>query len=91
MEHESSVEPDFIKDTDMPADITPLTVIEAVTEVISSQNLEGVQKFIHLWRIYFHTLQSSKDFLAHETILISGKAVHLHEQCVEEKNVQTAS
>ena len=42
MEHESSVEPDFIKDT---ADITPLTVIEAVTEAVSSQNLEGVQKF----------------------------------------------
>ena len=44
MEHESTAEPVFIKDTDMPAGITPLTVTRAVTEVISPQNLEGGTK-----------------------------------------------
>ena len=85
MEHENTVEPVFLKDTDMPAGITPLTVIRAVTEVISPQNLEGVQKFMRLWRIYFKTLQSREGFLAHETMLISEKAVPLHNQRPEEK------
>ena len=85
MEHESPVEPVFLKDTDMPAGITPLTVIRAVTEVISPQNLEGVQTFMRLWRIYFKTLQSREGFLAHETMLISEKSVPLYDQCPEEK------
>ena len=75
MEHESTVEPVFLNDTDMPAGITPLTVIRAVTEVVSPQNLEGIQKFMYLWRIYFKTLQSREGFLAHETMLVSEKAV----------------
>ena len=85
MEHKSTVEPIFLKDTDMPAGITPLTVIRAVTEVISPQNLEGVQKFMRLWRIYFKTLQSREGFLTHETMLISEKSVPLYDQCPEEK------
>ena len=83
MEHKSTVEPVFLKDTDMPAGITPLTVIRAVTEVISPQNLDGVQKFMRLWRIYFKTLQSREGFLGHETMLIGEKAVPLHDQCPE--------
>ena len=83
MEHESTVEPVFPKDTDMPSGITPLAVIRAVTEVISPQNLEGVKKFVRLWRIYFKTLQSREGFLAHETMLISEKSVPLYDQCPE--------
>ena len=37
-----------------------------------------------LWRIYFRTLESREDFLAHETMLISEKAVPLHDQRPEE-------
>ena len=40
---------------------------------------------MRLWCIYFEILQSREDFLAHEIVLINGKAVHLHEQCSEEK------
>ena len=83
MEHKSTVEPVFLKDTDMPAGITPLTVIRAVTEVISPQNLEGLQKFMRLWRIYFKTLQSREGFLGHDTMLISEKSVPLYDQCPE--------
>ena len=43
MERESTVEPVFLKDTDMPAGITPLTVIRAVTEVISPQPWGGAK------------------------------------------------
>ena len=73
----------FPKKTDMPAGITPLTIIRAVTEVISPKNLEGVQKFMRLWCIYFKTLQSREGSLVHETMLISEKAVPVHDQCPE--------
>ena len=55
MEHESTVEPVFLKDTDMPAGITLLIVIRAVTEVISPQNLEGGTK-VHAFVV--HLLQN---------------------------------
>ena len=43
----------------MPASgITPSAVVKSVTEMISPHNVEGVQKFMCLWRIYFKTLQS---------------------------------
>lgn len=85
VEQKNTVEPVFLKDKDMPVHtISPMTVVKAVTEVISHQHLEGVQKFMGVWRIYFKTLQSREDFLAQQTISISGKEVYLHALYPEE-------
>ena len=62
-----------------------MTVVKAVTGIIDAQYLEGVQKFNHLWRIYFKTLGSREQFLAQKTVLIKGKMVSLHQQSPEEQ------
>ena len=48
----NTVEPVFIKDSDMPlSDLTPYTVVKAVIQKVSAQYVEGVQKIGSLWRI----------------------------------------
>ena len=85
-EQKTTADPVFLKVTDMPTTaISAMTVVKAVTEVMDPQYLEGVQKFMHLWRVYFKTVQGREDFLAKGTVLINGKAVQLHDQYTEEK------
>ena len=63
-EQQNTVEPVFFNNADMPdPSISTMTVVKAVTGIIDAQYLEGVQKFNHLWRIYFKTLGSREQFL----------------------------
>ena len=85
-EQQNTVEPVFFNNADMPdPSISTMTVVKAVTEIIDAQYLEGVQKFNHLWRIYFKTLGSREQLIAQKTVLIKGKMVSLHEQSPEER------
>ena len=85
-EQQNTVEPVFFNNADMPDPSTStMTVVKAVTGIIDAQYLEGVQKFNHLWRIYFKTLGSREQFLAQKTVLIKGKMVSLHQQSPEEQ------
>ena len=85
-EQQNTVEPVFFNNADMPDSSTStMTVVKAVTGIIDAQYLESVQKFNHLWRIYFKTLGSREQFLAQKTVLIKGKMVSLHQQSPEER------
>ena len=85
-DQQNTVEPVFFNNADMPDHSTStITVVKAVTGIIDAQYLEGVQKFNHLWRIYFKTLGSREQFLAQKTVLIKGKMVSLHQQSPEEQ------
>ena len=56
-EQKTTVEPVFLKVTDIPTTaISAMTVLKAVTKVMDPQCLEGVQKFMRLWCIYFKTV-----------------------------------
>ena len=80
-DHINTVEPIFIKDTDMPSsDIAPIVVVRAVIRVVSAQSLEGVQKIGGLWRLYFNSAKSRLDLLIRKTVLINGNVVPLYEQ-----------
>ena len=77
----STVEPVFIKDSDMPlSDLTPYTVVQAVIQTVSAQYVEGVQKIGSLWRIYLNSVHSRLDFISKKTVVIPGKVVPLYEQ-----------
>ena len=77
----NTVEPVFIKDSDMPlSDLTPYTVVKAVIQKVSAQYVEGVQKIGSLWRIYLNSVHSRLDFISKKTVVIHGKAVPLYEQ-----------
>ena len=47
-----SVAPLFVKDNDIGESVTPIQVCDAIVNVISDTELEGVQKVNNLWRIY---------------------------------------
>ena len=85
-EQENTVEPVFFNNADIPdPSISTITVVKAVSRIIDAQYLEGVQKFNHLWRIYFKTLGSREQFLAQKTVLLKGKMVSHHEQSPEQR------
>ena len=77
----SSVEPLFIKDIDMPSDdVSPYTVVRAITRVVDPDVVDGVQRIGRLWRIYFKTLQGRSDLMIRKTVVIDRKTVPLYEQ-----------
>ena len=76
-----TVEPIFLKEEDMPeADIAPLTVVRAITLVVSPQGVDGAQKIGKLWRIYMKTLRHRLDLLAMKTVRIQAKRVPMYDQ-----------
>ena len=77
----STVEPLFIKESDMPtADLEPYTVARAVIRVVHRDSLDGVQRIGQLWRLYLKTAVSRLELLARRSILIQGSTVPLYEQ-----------
>ena len=76
-----TVEPIFLKEEDMPeADIAPLTVVRAITLVVSPQGVDGAQKIGKLWKIYMKTLRHRIDLLAMKTVRIQAKRVPMYDQ-----------
>ena len=72
----STVEPLFIKESDMPtADFEPYTVARAVMRVVKKDNVDGVQRIGQLWRIYLKTAVSRLELLARRSLLIQGSSV----------------
>ena len=73
-----TVELIFLKEEDMPkADIAHLTVVRAITLVVSLQGVDGAQT---LWRIYMKTLKYRLDLLAMKTVRILAKRVPMYDQ-----------
>jgi ribA/ribD-fused uncharacterized protein len=76
-----SVEPLFIKDTDMPSqNIMHIAIVRAISRHVSPQAIDGVQRISKLWRIYLKTTPARLQLLAKKSIVLSGKLVPIYEQ-----------
>ena len=79
--HLQSVKPVFIKDKDIgDSSTTPLFMCNAITRVISSSKLDGVQRINNLWRIYLKDNATRLDLTVKQEIKMNGKSVPLYDQ-----------
>ena len=76
-----SVKPVFIKDKDIGDDtITAINICNAVTRVVGTSKLEGVQKIGNIWRVYLKDMSTRLELTVKEQIVINGKAVPVYDQ-----------
>jgi ribA/ribD-fused uncharacterized protein len=76
-----SVTPLFMKAKDMNnPNIDPYEICVAVTNVIGSSSLDGVQKINNLWRIYTMTKIARVQLFTKKTLPLDGKLVPLYDQ-----------
>ena len=76
-----SVKPVFIKDKDIGDDtITAISICNAVTRVVGTSKLEGVQKIGNIWRVYLKDMSTRLELTVKEQIVINGKAVPVYDQ-----------
>ena len=79
--HLQSVKPVFIKDKDIgDSSTTPLFMCNAITRVISSSKLDGVQRINNLWRIYLKDNATRLELTVKQEIRVNGKSVPLYDQ-----------
>ena len=75
-----SMPPVFIKDRDIGSrSVTPIQVCRAITEVIGSSKLEGVQKVNNLWRVYTKDKAARLQLCVKQQIAMNGKLVQLYD------------
>ena len=79
--HLQSVKPVFIKDKDIgDSSTTPLFMCNAITRVINSSKLDGVQRINNLWRIYLKDNATRLELTVKQEIRVNGKSVPLYDQ-----------
>ena len=62
-----SVKPVFIKDKDIGDDtITAINICNAVTRVVGTSKLEGVQKIGSIWRVYLKDMSTRLELTVKE-------------------------
>ena len=77
----STVEPIFIRESDMPSgNLNPYAAVKALLSRVHAQYVEGVQRIGQLWRIYVSSVKIRVDLLTKRTLTINGKLVPLYEQ-----------
>ena len=76
-----SVKPVFIKDKDIGDDtITAINICNAVTRVVGTSKLEGVQKIGSIWRVYLKDMSTRLELTVKEQIVVNGKNVPVYDQ-----------
>ena len=79
--HLQSVKPVFIKDKDIgDSSTTPLFMCNAITRVINSSKLDGVQRINNLWRIYLKDNATRLELTVKQEIRVNGKSIPLYDQ-----------
>ena len=80
--HLQSVKPVFIKDRDIgDSSVTPLTICNAITRVISSPlKLDGMQRINSIWRIYLKDMTSRLELTVKQEIRVNGKLVPVYDR-----------
>ena len=80
--HLQSVKPVFIKGRDIgDSSVTPLTICNAITRVISSPSkLDGVQRINSIWRIYLKDMTSRLELTVKQEIRVNGKLVPVYDR-----------
>ena len=75
-----AVLPVYIRNRDIDSNVLPIDMCKAVTQVIHSSKLIGVQKINNTWYIYLKDRAARLEFCVKGSIIISGKRVDLHDQ-----------
>ena len=76
-----SVTPVFLKDREIGnGTVTPIQVCKAITEIIGSSKLEGVQKVNNLWRVYVKDKVARLELTVKGQIAVNGKMVPLYDR-----------
>jgi ribA/ribD-fused uncharacterized protein len=77
----TSVEPLFIKDSDLPTrNVLHIEIVRAIARNISPQNIDGVQRIGRLWRIYLKNHPSRIQLITKKQLVFNGKVVPLYDQ-----------
>ena len=73
------VQPVFMKAKDIPHDLSPFDICEAITQTVHKSKLDGLQLINNVWQIYVKDKQTRLELCVKTSVVIHGKRVKLYD------------